>query len=143
MRLLGYLWQRHGYAAELSELDRADLVAYRDHPLARIQNGSWNTEMGCLSGFITWAQREGLMRDDPIPRWGSRQRNTLTVREADERARSFSQTTSCATSSCSACAETAPMAIGPCADATSPHRPHQAPPRLRLRAASGHHRPPP
>lgn len=72
----------HGYPrVDLVEATREDLVAYREHRLADVQEGSWNTELGCISGFFEWAQASGLMAGSPIPRWGQRGRNTLSARQ--------------------------------------------------------------
>lgn len=90
-RYLAFLWTRRSARHEMGTTTSADLLAYRDHRLASITPGSWDTEIGCMSQFFTWAIDAGLMETDPIPRWGTKQRNTLRVRLADKRTPKFLQ----------------------------------------------------
>lgn len=95
VRFLTFL--RHRHAGPITETDThhrtapplitltdtiaPDLLAYREHRQATISARTWNTELSSLSAFFTWAVRTGRMDNDPNPRWGTRQRNTLIARE--------------------------------------------------------------
>ncbi len=61
---------------DLSAVAEADLVSYRDARSA-LAPQSWCSELGSISGFFGWAEREGLIPRDPIPRWGAAGRPTI------------------------------------------------------------------
>ena len=82
-RFLEFLWERAGRPVEMTTATTNDLVAYKEKKLQVLQSSSWDTEIGCLGSFFSWAQKSGLMATDPIPRWGTRGRNTLVERVAD------------------------------------------------------------
>lgn len=86
---LRWLWDHRGEPVEMTATTTADLVAYRDSRLATVSSSSWDTELGCLSSYFRWARDAGLMPHDPIPRWGTRQRNTMRVRLEDRRTPKF------------------------------------------------------
>jgi integrase len=86
---LRWLWDHRGEPVEMTATTTADLVAYRDRRLATVSSSSWDTELGCLSSYFRWARDAGLMPHDPIPRWGTRQRNTMRVRLEDRRTPKF------------------------------------------------------
>jgi integrase len=88
-RYLAFLWRHRGSREEMSVTTTADLIAYKDERSAKIAAVSWDTEIGCVSQFFTWAIEAGFMAGDPIPRWGTKQRNTLRVRLADNRTPKF------------------------------------------------------
>jgi integrase len=68
-----------------------DLLAYKEYRLATVSSSSWDTELGCVSSFLRWARDKELMVSDPVPRWGTRQRNTLRERLEDRRTPKFLQ----------------------------------------------------
>ncbi|MGH9068766.1 MAG: tyrosine-type recombinase/integrase [Acidimicrobiales bacterium] len=64
---------------DLTAVTEADLVSYRDARSA-LAPRSWCSELGSISGFFGWAEREGLVPRDPIPRWGAAGRPTIARR---------------------------------------------------------------
>jgi len=88
---LRWLWERHGEPVELAATTTEDLRAYKDQRLAAVSSSSWDTELGCMSSFFQWARSAELMSHDPVPRWGTRQRNTMRVRLDDRRTPLFLQ----------------------------------------------------
>ena len=88
---LRFLWRRHGKPVELSEATTSDLVAYKEERRATISSSTWDTELSCLGAFFHWALAGKLIDVDPMPRWGTRQRNTLRDRLEDRRTPKFLQ----------------------------------------------------
>jgi integrase len=88
---LRWLWDRHGEPIELTVTTTDHLRTYQQERLTTVASSSWDTELGCLSSFFQWARDAGLMGHDPVPRWGTRQRNTMRVRLDDRRTPLFLQ----------------------------------------------------
>lgn len=83
-------WAANGEPkVDLTDATRGDLVAYRDSRKPHLDPGSLETEMGCISAFFRYAIAIGWMDSDPIPRWGSRQRNMLLPRARKQRVSKF------------------------------------------------------
>jgi integrase len=78
-------WLReHGEARlDLTDATRADLNAYKASRKLVVQEGSWKTEAGCLSGFYTYATQMEWIDRDPVSRWGKR--NTFAGRATTNR----------------------------------------------------------
>jgi integrase len=89
--VLRWLWGRRGAAVELTSTTAKDLSAYKAERLAVVASSSWDTELGCLTSFFRWARDANLMEEDPVPRWGTRQRSTLHERIEDRRTPKFLQ----------------------------------------------------
>lgn len=68
---------------DLTDATRADLNAYRQARLSVVQQQSWKTEAGCLSGFFRYATGMGWMDTDPVSRWAGR--NTFAGRGVENR----------------------------------------------------------
>jgi integrase len=88
---LHWLWNHHGEPVELTVTTTEHLRTYKKERLETVASSSWDTELGCLSSFFKWARDAGLMSYDPMPRWGTRQRNTMRVRLDDRRTPLFLQ----------------------------------------------------
>ncbi len=87
-RLLMFLREHQGLV-DLTAATRTDLVAYRDHRRPSLAPTSWNGELSILAGFYSYAKASGWIDSDPVPRWGSRQRNTLRDRVNEHRRERF------------------------------------------------------
>jgi len=68
---------------DLTDATRADLNAYRESRAAFVQQQSWKTEAGCLSGFFRYATETGWIDTDPVSRWAGR--NTFAGRAVENR----------------------------------------------------------
>jgi integrase len=88
---LRWLWNHHGEPVELTVTTTEHLRIYKKERLETVASSSWDTELGCMSSFFKWARDAGLMNYDPMPRWGTRQRNTMRVRLDDRRTPLFLQ----------------------------------------------------
>jgi integrase len=88
---LRWLWEYHEEPVELTVTTTEHLRAYKDERLTTVSSSTWDTELGCVSSFFQWARNTGLMDHDPVPRWGTRQRNTMRVRLDDRRTPLFLQ----------------------------------------------------
>lgn len=71
----------------MTDPSRADLNAYRASRALFVQEQSWKTEAGCLSGFYQYAAESGWIESDPVPRWGKR--NTFSGRGVTNRTIKF------------------------------------------------------
>lgn len=88
-RLLVFLREKLGRPVDLTAATRADLLAYRDVRQPVLAPTSWNGELSIFSGFFRYAKTQGWIGLDPVPRWGTRQRNTLRDRVNEHRRESF------------------------------------------------------
>jgi len=89
-RLLRFIRaRRDGEQVDLTATTTADLTLYRDARLQEVQDSTLSTEFGCFSSFFFYAKRVGWITQDPIPRWGRANRNTLVVRTRRERQARF------------------------------------------------------
>lgn len=75
---------------DLTDATRDDLLDYRDHRLkAGIKSSTLNNELSALSGFYRYALDRSWIATDPVPRWGTRKRNTLIARSREQRVEKF------------------------------------------------------
>ena len=88
---LRFLWRIRGGPVEMTDTTSQDLVAYKAERRAHISPATWDTELSCLGSFFRWALTGKLVEADPMPRWGTRQRNTLRERQVDKRTPKFLQ----------------------------------------------------
>jgi integrase len=88
---LRWLWNHHGEQVELTVTTTEHLRNYKKERLETVASSSWDTELGCMSSFFKWARDARLMNYDPMPRWGTRQRNTMRVSLDDRRTPLFLQ----------------------------------------------------
>lgn len=72
---------------DLTAATRADLNAYKASRELDVQQQSWKTEAGCLSGFYTYAAQMKWIDRDPVSRWGKR--NTFAGRAVTNRTVKF------------------------------------------------------
>ncbi|WP_166870275.1 integrase [Salinibacterium sp. ZJ450] len=85
LRLLQHVRNRQNAKVDLSATKREDLVDYKDIRRPRLAAGSWNNELAILSSFFDYALKAGWVDQNPVPRWGSRQRSTLADRTSTHR----------------------------------------------------------
>lgn len=75
---------------DLIDATRDDLLDYRDHRLkAGIKSSTLNNELSALSGFYRYALDRNWIATDPVPRWGTKKRNTLIKRTREQRVEKF------------------------------------------------------
>lgn len=75
---------------DLTDATRDDLSDYRDHRGdAGIKASTLNNELSALSGFYRYAHKRKWITTDPVPRWGTRERNTLLKRSREQRVEKF------------------------------------------------------
>nr|WP_314841386.1 hypothetical protein [uncultured Microbacterium sp.] len=63
--------------ADLIDATTEHLNQYKQRRRAMLADSSWNTEVSNIALFFAYARDKGWLDVDPVPRWGSRQRNTL------------------------------------------------------------------
>jgi site-specific recombinase XerD len=88
-RLLRFVRARRGECVGLTVTTTQDLTTYRDARQHDVQETTLATEFGCFSSFFFYATQVGWMEEDPIPRWGRNNRNTLIAQTRRERRARF------------------------------------------------------
>ena len=71
--------------ADLTDATTEHLNDYKKRRLLSLAGSSWNTEVSNIALFFAYAKDKGWLDVDPVPRWGSRQRNTLRAPEKETR----------------------------------------------------------
>ncbi|KUG55498.1 hypothetical protein AVL61_05025 [Kocuria rosea subsp. polaris] len=75
---------------DLTDVTRDDLFEYRKHRQNfGIKGSTLNNELSALSGFYRYALDRGWITTDPVPRWGTKKRNTLITRSREQRVEKF------------------------------------------------------
>ncbi|WP_186806087.1 tyrosine-type recombinase/integrase [Microbacterium aerolatum] len=69
--------------ADLTDATTEHLNEYKKRRQVMLAGSSWNTEVSNIALFFAYARDKGWLNTDPVPRWGSRQRNTLKSSEKD------------------------------------------------------------
>jgi len=65
---------------DLTEATRQDLLDYKRSRDGCVKATSWQAESGSISVFYGYAESAGWIDIDPVPRWGTRRRNTFRGR---------------------------------------------------------------
>ncbi|TFD42571.1 integrase [Cryobacterium sp. TMT1-2-1] len=78
-RLLLFVREIRG-RVDLTATQRSDLIAYKEKRKLQLSPGSWNGELSNIANFFDYAVKAGWIPSNPIPRWGTRERNTLADR---------------------------------------------------------------
>ncbi|MFD7870674.1 MULTISPECIES: tyrosine-type recombinase/integrase [unclassified Microbacterium] len=71
--------------ADLVDTTTEHLNQYKERRLQTLAGSSWNTEVSDIGLFFAYARDKGWLQTDPVPRWGTRQRNTLKSPEKETR----------------------------------------------------------
>lgn len=87
--VLTFVRERHGGPVDLTAITRQDLVAYRDLRIRSVSEQTWNDDLSRIGSFLAYAVRAKWIENDPTPRWGAQQRNTLVARVRTHRRERF------------------------------------------------------